>query len=154
LGISNKSATISPPIQEREKASVYVGTSFKEELATNPEAGNNQQLRIEDLEEEEADNGWAQLLKMERFLEQQRLELLQQGVPDSDDEDWDGPQWPDETEDGLDKEEDDSLENEDLTLITSVLDSFSKPKSEATKLNGSRYEILTPEGATEQAEAK
>jgi hypothetical protein len=37
LGISNKSATISPPIQEKEKASV-----FKEELATDPEAGNNQ----------------------------------------------------------------------------------------------------------------
>ncbi len=36
----------------------------------------NQQIRIEDLEEEEADNEWAQLGKMERFLEQQKLELL------------------------------------------------------------------------------
>ncbi len=90
---------------------------------------------------------------MERFLEQQRLELLQQGVPDSDDEDWDRPQWPDETEDCLDEEEDDSLEHEDLTFITSVLDSFSKTKSRATILNGSCYKILTPEGVSEQAEA-
>jgi hypothetical protein len=109
---------------------------------------------MEDLEEEEADNKWAQLRKMERFLEQQRLELLQQGVPDLDDEVWDGPQWPYETEDCLDKEEDDSLENEDLTYITSVLNSFSNTKSGASKLNGACYEILTLEGATALAEAK
>jgi hypothetical protein len=47
----------------------------------------NQQIRIEDLMEEDADNEWAQLRKMERFLEQQRLELLRQGAPDLDDED-------------------------------------------------------------------
>ncbi len=41
-----------------------------------------------------------------------------------------------------------------MTFITSVLDSFSKPKSKATKLNGSCYEILTPEGVPMQAEAK
>jgi hypothetical protein len=65
-------------------------------------------MRIEELKEEDADQEWAQLRKMERFLEQQRLELLRQGAPDSDDEDWDGPQWPDEREDCLDEEEDDS----------------------------------------------
>jgi len=65
----------------------------------------NKPIRIEDLEEKEADDEWAQLRKMERFLKQQRLELLQQGIPVSDNEDWDGPQWPDETEDCLDKEE-------------------------------------------------
>jgi hypothetical protein len=114
----------------------------------------NQQLTIEDLKEEDADNEWAQLRKMEKFLEQERLELLRQGAPDSDDEDWDEPQWPDEREDCLDEEEDDSLENEDLTFITSVLESFSKPKSRATKLNGSCYATLTPEGVPTQAEAK
>jgi hypothetical protein len=56
----------------------------------------NQQLRIEHLEGKGADDEWAQLRLMEKFLEQQRLELLRQGAPDSDDEDWDGPQGPDE----------------------------------------------------------
>jgi hypothetical protein len=55
---------------------------------------------------------------MEEFLELQRMELLRQGAPDSDNEDWDEPQWPDEREDCPDKEEDDSLENEDLAFIT------------------------------------
>ena len=40
---------------------------------------------------------------MEKFLKQQRLELILQGVPDLDDEDWDGSQWPYETEDALTK---------------------------------------------------
>ncbi len=48
---------------------------------------------------------------MEELLELQRMELLWQGAPDSDNEDWDNPQWPDEREDCPDKEEDDSLEN-------------------------------------------
>ncbi len=109
--------------------------------------------KIEDIEEEEADNEWAQLRKMERFLEQQRVKLLQQGIPDSDDEDEDEPQWPYKAEDGLDEVEDDSLDNEDLTFNTLVLDSFSNPKSEATKLKRSGYEIPTPEGVTAQANA-
>jgi hypothetical protein len=54
----------------------------------------------------------------------------------------------------LDKEEDDSLENEDLTFITSVLDSFSNTKSETSKQSKACYGILTPEGATAKAETK
>jgi hypothetical protein len=57
------------------------------------------------------------------------------GAPDSDNEDWDDSQWPEEKEDGPVKEEDDSLEDEDLAFITSVLESFSTTKSKATKLN-------------------
>jgi hypothetical protein len=79
--------------------------------------------------EEEAEDKWAQLLKMERFLEQQKLELLRKGAPESDDEEWDGPHWPEEKESCLDEEEDDSMENENLAFITSVLDSFSRPNS-------------------------
>jgi hypothetical protein len=46
----------------------------------------NQQMGIEDLKEEDAVNEWAQLQKMEKFLELQRMELLRQGAPDSDEE--------------------------------------------------------------------
>jgi hypothetical protein len=66
---------------------------------------------------------------MEEFLKLQRTELLQQGAPDSDDEDWDDPQWPEEREDSLDVEEDNSL-----AFITSILESFSKPKSKQRNL--------------------
>jgi hypothetical protein len=91
---------------------------------------------------------------MEEFLELQRMELQRRGAPDSDDEDWDDPQGPDEREDCLAKEEDDSLENKDLAFITSILESFSRPKSKASTLNEPFYAIFTPEGAPMQTEAK
>jgi hypothetical protein len=71
-----------------------------------------------------------------------------------DSKDKEEQQWHYEAEDYLDEVEDDSLDNEDLTFITSVLDSFSYPKSGANKLRGSGCEIRTPEGATAQAKAK
>jgi hypothetical protein len=76
---------------------------------------------------EDTDPEWAQLREMEEFLKLQRMELLQQGAPDTDNEDWDNPQWPDEREDSLDVEGDNSLEDADLAFITSILESFSKP---------------------------
>jgi hypothetical protein len=90
---------------------------------------------------------------MEEFLKLQRTELLQQGAPDSDDEDWDDPQWPEEREDSLDVEENNSLEDADLAFITSILESFSKPKSK-TKPTESFCATFTPEGAPMQAKAK
>ena len=84
-----------------------------------------------DLLNEDTDPEWAQLREMEEFLRVQRMELLQQGAPDSDSEDWDSPQWPAEREDITDFKEDDSLEDTDLDFITSILESFSKPKSKA-----------------------
>jgi hypothetical protein len=103
---------------------------------------------------EDTDDEWAQLRKMERFLEQQRLKLLQQGAQDSGDKNWGEPEWTEELEEYLDEEKDDGLESEDITFITSVLDSLSNTKSEASKLNRADYEILTPEGATTRAQAK
>jgi hypothetical protein len=88
---------------------------------------------------------------MEKFLEQQRLELLQQGAQDSGDENWGEPEWAEELEEYLDEEKDDSLESEDITFITSVLNSLSNSKSEASKLNRADYAILTPEGVTTRA---
>ncbi len=79
---------------------------------------------------------------------------MQQGAQDSGDEVWDEPHWTEELEDYLDEEEDDSLENEDLTFITSVLDSLSNTKSGAPRLNQAGCEILTPEGATARAQAQ
>ncbi len=63
------------------------------------------------------------------------MELLQQGAQDSGDENWGKPEWTEELEEYLDKEKDDSLESEDITFITSVLNSLSPTKSEASKLN-------------------
>jgi hypothetical protein len=83
---------------------------------------------------------------MEKFLDQQRMELLRQGIPESDDEDWDGPHWPEETEHSFFQEVDHSLENKGLTNITSILDSFSKPESNSEELNESDYAIFMPEG--------
>ena len=62
--------------------------------------------------------------------------LLRHEIPDLDNEDEEEPQWHYEAEDYLDEVEHDSLDNEDLTFNTSVLDSFSYPKSGANKLTG------------------
>jgi len=90
---------------------------------------------------------------MEEFLKLQRTELLQQGAPDSDDEDWDDPQWPEEREDSLDVEENNSLEDADLAFITSILESFSKPKSK-TKPTESFCATFTPENLQRKLKVK
>jgi hypothetical protein len=99
---------------------------------------------------------------MEEFLRLQREELLQQGAPDLDSDDWDRskPQWLDERDDLKDVEEDDSLEDAYLAFITSILESFSKPKSKTVKYNAKNHSTksfcvtFTPEGTLMQADAK
>ncbi len=79
-----------------------------------------------------------------------------------DNDDWDRSQsqWPDEGGDLTDVEEDDSLEDADLAFITSILKSFSKPKSKTVKHNAKNHSTesfgatFTPEGALTQADAK
>jgi hypothetical protein len=102
-----------------------------------------QHPRVTEFKEDDTEVEWAQLREMEKFLEQQKMELLRQGAPEPEDEDWDEPYWPEKNESGIDKEEDDSLENEHLTFITS----FSRPKSKSNELNESSCTIFTPEGA-------
>jgi len=102
--------------------------------------------------DEDDDTEWNQLRKMEEFLKMQRLELLQQGAPDSDNDD--NPPWPDEREDCPDEEEDDSLEDADLAFITAVLESFSKPNAKASRTVEPLYANFTPEGAPTQTKAK
>ncbi len=82
------------------------------------------------------------------------MQLQRQGDPESGDEDWIESHWPEENESGLDEEEDNSLENEDLTFITSILDSFSRTKSKSNELDESSRTIFTPEGVPTQATAK
>jgi hypothetical protein len=106
-------------------------------------------------EEGDTDHEWAQLREMEKILEIRKKELLGQGVQESDDddsnyEDWGELQGPEENENGLVKEEDDNLDNGDLTYITAILESFSRPKSNSEQLNA----IFTPEGAPMQATVK
>ena len=85
--------------------------------------------RVTEFKEEDIDDEWAQLREMEQLLAEQKRELLRHGIPESDDEGWNGHHWPEENKEGLVKEEDDSLADEDLTYITSILASFSRPKS-------------------------
>ncbi len=52
------------------------------------------------------------------------------------------------------QEVDNRLENEDLTYITAILDSLSKPESNSEELHESDYTIFTPEGVPTQATTK
>jgi hypothetical protein len=88
---------------------------------------------------------------MEQLLAEQKRELLRHGIPDSDDEDWSRHHWPEEDESGFVKEEDESLDNEDLTYITSILASFSRPKSYLGQTNKLDCAIFTPEGTPMRA---
>jgi hypothetical protein len=82
---------------------------------------------------------------MEEIIERHKQELLKHGVQESDedDEDWDAHQEPG---DDPVKEEDDSLNDGDLTYITAILESFSRPKSNSAPTSASNYAMFTPEG--------
>jgi hypothetical protein len=94
-------------------------------------------------EQEEIDsrNKWLQLIQMEKFIENQKWELLKNGAQDLQDEDdaWDEHQ---EAERDSVEGEEESLDDEDLEYITTIMNSFSKPK-----LIGP----VSPEGATARA---
>jgi len=79
----------------------------------------------------EADPEWVQLREMEDFLRLQRLELLQQGAPDWDNDEWDEDQQqqPENEMALMDDKEEDGLEEADLAFITSILESFSRKES-------------------------
>ncbi len=64
---------------------------------------------------------------MEKMIERQKQELLKNGAHDLEDEDdaWDELL---DAEGSPVEEEDDSLDDGDLTYITAILNSFSKPK--------------------------
>jgi hypothetical protein len=89
----------------------------------------------------DTDLEWHQLREMEEFLRVQREEVLRRGAQDLDDDDWDRSQqqWWDEREELTDIKEDDGLEDADLAFITSILESFSKPKSKTTKPNAKNH---------------
>jgi hypothetical protein len=82
------------------------------------------------------------------------MKLLQQGVLGLDDENEDEQQWLHEAEEHFDKGESNSLNDEDLTFITSVLDSFSYTKSGANKTREYSCVIRTLEGVTAQVKAE
>jgi hypothetical protein len=80
-------------------------------------------------EQEELDFNyeWLQLIQLENFIENQKRELLENGAQDLHNEDnaWNGHQ---EAERDSIKGEEDTLDDEDLAYITTILNSFSKPK--------------------------
>jgi hypothetical protein len=83
---------------------------------------------------------------MERMIERQKQELLKHGAGELDDEDdaWGEHQ---EAEEDPVEEEDDSLDDGDLTYITAILGSFSRPKLNSEQPSASIYAKFTPEGA-------
>jgi hypothetical protein len=100
---------------------------------------------------------------MEEFLRLQRIELIRQGAPELESNDWDvsQQQWLEDEMD-LEDKEDDSLEEADLAFITSILESFSEPKSKTRKQNSKANQnrsdsfcaTFTPEGTPARANAK
>jgi hypothetical protein len=119
----------------------------------NQKPATEQPRRLPEREEAESDHEWLQLIQMERMIERQKQELLKHGARDLDDEDdaWDELQ---EAEEDPVKEEDDSLDDGDLTYITAILNSFSRPKLNSEQPSASSYTTFTPEGAQAQALAQ
>ncbi len=81
------------------------------------------------------DPEWAQLREMEEFLRLQGLELLQQGVPDSDSNGRDVGQQkqPEDEMIFMDNPDNDNLEEADLAFITSIIESFSQSESRSMR---------------------
>jgi hypothetical protein len=92
-------------------------------------------------EEVDLNYEWLQLIQMENFIENQKRELLENGAQDlhDDNEAWDEHQ---QTERHSIEGEENTLDDEDLAYITTILDSFAKPK-----LN----DPVSPEGAPMRA---
>ncbi len=111
------------------------------------------QPRLSEFEEGDTDHEWAHLRHMEDIIERHKQELLKHGVQESDGEDED---WGEHQEPGDDpvKEEDDSLDDGDLTYITAILESFSRPKSIPETTSASNYAMFTPEGVPTRAPAR
>jgi hypothetical protein len=90
---------------------------------------------------------------MEKMIKRQKQELLKHGAQDLEDED---DTWGEllEAEEGPVKEEDDSLDDEDLTYITAILNSFSRPKLNSEQPSASSYTAFTPQGTRARAPAQ
>jgi hypothetical protein len=106
--------------------------------------------QLPEREETESDHEWLQLIQMEKMIEKQKNHLLKTGVQDHWDLDDDHETlW--EAEEGPVKEEDDSLDDEDLAYISAILNSFSKPKFNHKNSHDPGLQIFTPEGARTRA---
>jgi hypothetical protein len=91
---------------------------------------------------------------MEKLIERQKQEFLKNGAPEldyDDDEAWGEPQ---RTEDDRILEEDDGWKDGDLTYITAILESFSRPKANAKQPIASDYAFFPPEGVQARVEAR
>jgi hypothetical protein len=98
-------------------------------------------------EETESDHEWLQLIQMEKMIESKMLKNGGQKHWDLDDDRetlWDAKGGPV-------KEEDNSLDDEDLAYINALLNSFSKPRFNHANSNGPELPIFTPEGALTRA---
>ncbi len=118
-------------------------------MKTTPE----QPEQLPEWEEAESDHEWLQLIQMEKMIERHKHELLKTGGQDLGDEEDDCNElW--EAEGDPVKEEDDSLDDGDLTYITAILNSFSKPKFNHERSNSPDSQPFTPEGAMTRAPAQ
>ena len=82
---------------------------------------------------------------MEKMIEKHKHDLLKTGAQDHWDMD-DNLEALWEAKGGPVKEEDDSLDDGDLTYITAILGSFSRPKLNSEQPSASIYAKFTPEG--------
>ncbi len=92
-------------------------------------------------EEVDLNYEWLQLIQMENFIENQKRELLENGTQHLHAEDKARNKHQETERDSTEGEEED-LDEEDLAYITTILDSFSKPKL---------IEPVSPEGAPARA---
>jgi hypothetical protein len=109
--------------------------------------------QLPEREEVERDHEWLQLIQIEKMIERQKQEWLKTGAQDLEDEDeaWGELQ---EAEGSPVKEEDESLDDGDLTYITTILNSFSKTKLNCKQPSTSELPPFTPEGALMRAPAQ
>jgi hypothetical protein len=93
----------------------------------NKKTNSKQTQRTPDQEEFDSNHKWLQLIQMEKLIQNQKQKLLEHGAQDlhEEDDDWKEHQ---EAEQNTIKEEEDSLDDEDLSYITYILNSLSKPK--------------------------
>jgi hypothetical protein len=101
--------------------------------------------------EAETDHEWLQLIQMEKMIEEQKRDLLENGAHDLWDMDKDDCDALWENEGGPVREDDESLDDGDLAYINAMLNSIYKPKLNCEKSSNPELQPFTPEGALTRA---
>jgi len=109
----------------------------------NKKMTQQQPPQFAEQEEDDLNYEWLQLIQMENFSENQKRELLENGAQNLHDEDKAWNKHQEAERDSIEGEED-TLDDKDLAYITTILNSFSKPKL---------IDPVSPEGANTSEDA-